>query len=81
MDLTPYQVVPYQFFIGFYVEDKMDIIFENRNWKNALDVWDVVKLDTTKEDVFTITPTTFKQGQLTSFTITVFADEEVKFVK
>jgi len=80
MDMVPFQVTPYQFFIGVYIQDKMDIVFETRKWKNALDVWDVVKLNTTKENVFMITPTTFKQGQLTSFSISVFADEDVKFV-
>jgi len=81
IDLVPYEVKPYQFFIGFYIEDKMDIVFENKNWKNALDVWDLVTLDSTRENVFTITPTTFRQGQLTSFTINVFADEDIKWVK
>jgi len=80
MDFIAYQVVPYQFFIGFYILEDIDIVFENRNWKNALDIWDFVALDTTKECDFYIVPTTFKQGQMTGFTVTIYSDEEVQFV-
>jgi len=80
MDFIAFQVVPYQFFIGFYVLEDIDIVFENKNWKNALDIWDIVTLDSTKESDFTIVPTTFKQGQMTGFTITIFSDEEVQFI-
>jgi hypothetical protein len=80
IDLIPFQVQPYQFFIGFYVLEEMDIVFENKNWKNALDIWDIVTLDTRKESEFLIVPTTFKQNQLTNFTVTVFSDEEVQFL-
>jgi len=79
-DIVPFQVSSYQFFIGFYILNKLDIVFENKTWLNALDVWDTVYLNSTKENVFTIIPTTFKQGQLTSFQINVYADEEIKFV-
>jgi len=80
MDFVAYQVIPYQFFIGFYILEDIDIVFENKNWKNALDIWDTVILDTTKESEFYIVPTTFKQSQLTGFSITLFSDEEVQFV-
>jgi len=79
MDLVPYQVIPYQFFIGYYILEDLDIVFENKNWKNALDVWDIVTIDTTRQSEVTVIPTTFKQGQLTGFTLTAFADEEIKF--
>jgi len=80
MDFIAFQVVPYQFFIGFYVLEDLDIVFENRNWKNALDIWDVVQLDSTKESDFFLVPTTFKQAQFTGFTVTIFSDEEVQFI-
>jgi len=80
MDFIAFQVVPYQFFIGFYVLEDIDIVFENKNWKNALDIWDLVSLDSSKESDFFLVPTTFKQAQLTGFTVTIFSDEEVQFV-
>jgi len=79
MDLVPYQVIPYQFFIGYYILEDLHQVFENKNWKNALDVWDIVTLDTTRQSEFTVIPTTFKQGQLTGFTLTAFADEQINF--
>jgi len=80
IDFIAFQVVPYQFFIGYYVLEDIDIVFENKNWKNALDIWETVTLDSSKESDFTLVPTTFKQGQHTGFTITIFSDEEVQFV-
>jgi len=80
MDFIAYQVVPYQYFIGFYILEDIDIIFENKTWKNALDIWDIVTVDSSKESDFYIVPTTFKQNELTGFTITIFSDEEVQFV-
>jgi len=78
MDLVAFQVMPYQFFIGYYVLADMDILFETPKWLNSLDVWDVVTLDTTMQNTLTVMPTTFKQGQLTNFTVTVLSDEEIK---
>jgi len=80
MDFIAFQVVPYQFFIGYYILEDIDIIFENKTWKNALDIWDIVTIDSSKESDFYIVPTTFKQAQITGFTITIFSDEEVQFV-
>eukprot|EP01103_Thecamoeba_quadrilineata_P007731 TRINITY_DN17569_c0_g1_i1.p1 TRINITY_DN17569_c0_g1~~TRINITY_DN17569_c0_g1_i1.p1 ORF type:complete len:632 (-),score=144.26 TRINITY_DN17569_c0_g1_i1:8-1903(-) len=83
MQLDPYtpQVTPCQFFIGFYIYDRTGFnpIYEYPRWLNALDVWDVIKLDTRKENEFVIIPTTFKPGQLTSFTLTVMSDQNVAF--
>jgi len=80
MDFVAFQVIPYQFFIGYYILEDIDIVYENKNWKNALDIWDIVPLDTIKESDFYIVPTTFKQEQMTGFTVTIFSEEEVQFV-
>jgi len=77
MDLVAFQVMPYQFFIGYYVLADMDILYESPKWLNSLDVWDTFTMDTSQHNTFTVMPTTFKQGQLTNFSITVLCDEEV----
>jgi len=80
VDLIAFQVLPYQFFIGYYILEDIDIVYEYKNWKNALDVWDVVTIDTTRESDFIIVPTTHKPDQCTTFSLTALADEEISFV-
>jgi len=80
LDLIPYQVMPYQFYIGFYVLDRelFDVVAHCKTWKNAQEIYSHLFIDTTKEDEFVIIPATHTAGQLTSFTITVFSDIPVE---
>eukprot|EP01104_Vermistella_antarctica_P020446 TRINITY_DN8749_c0_g1_i1.p1 TRINITY_DN8749_c0_g1~~TRINITY_DN8749_c0_g1_i1.p1 ORF type:complete len:641 (+),score=194.98 TRINITY_DN8749_c0_g1_i1:74-1924(+) len=82
IDLVPFQVLPYKFFIGFYIcnegaRDLADILDDSDKWKNAREVYKRTTLD---KEVYTIVPTTFKPAEEAKFDITVFSDEEITLV-
>jgi len=83
LDLIPYQVMPYQFYIGYYVLDRdlFEIVAQCDTWKNAQETYIHFFIDTSKDNEFVIIPATHNSGQLTSFTITVFSDVPVQLTK
>jgi hypothetical protein len=50
-------------------------------WQNAREVYKHFKFDPAKAQELVIVPTTVKAGQETSFTLTVYADEDVELEK
>jgi len=83
LDLIPYQVMPYQFYIGFYVLDRelFEVVAMCKTWKNAQEIYSHLFIDATKDDEFVIIPATHAAGQLTSFTFTIFSDIPVELVR
>jgi len=83
LDLIPYQVLPYQFYIGYYVLDRelFEIVAQCDTWKNAQETYLHFFIDTTKDNEFVIIPSTHFAGQLTSFTLTIFSDVPVEITK
>jgi len=84
LDLIPYQVMPYQFYIGYYVLEAghvETIVTQCETWKNAQETYIHFTVNTTKGNKFVIIPTTHSPGQLTSFTLIVFSDVLVELVK
>jgi len=79
LDLMPFNVTPYQFYIGYYILDKdmFEIVAECEKWKNAQETYVHLAIDTSKDNQFIIVPTTHKPSQLTSFTLTVLSDVPV----
>eukprot|EP01102_Stenamoeba_stenopodia_P011595 TRINITY_DN3581_c0_g1_i1.p1 TRINITY_DN3581_c0_g1~~TRINITY_DN3581_c0_g1_i1.p1 ORF type:complete len:616 (-),score=199.53 TRINITY_DN3581_c0_g1_i1:140-1987(-) len=79
LDLIPFQVTPYQFWIGFYVIDKerTGILHSTKQFLNSQDVYLHFDLDTTKATEFIVVVATHKPNQLTTFTLTALSDEEV----
>lgn len=79
VDLIPYQVLPYPVFIGFYLYDA-DVdekLGESEKWKNAREVYTHFKLSTKTRNRFVLIPATFEANQETTFTISVFSDDQV----
>jgi len=84
LDLIPYQVMPYQFYIGYYVLEAghvESIVAQCDTWKNAQETYIHFTVDTSKDNQFVIIPATHNPGQLTSFTVTVFSDIPVELLK
>jgi len=84
LDIIPYQVHPYAFHIGYYIYDKdVEDILERSVWNNAREVYKFFKFDTSKANhqELIIVPTTVKAGQESSFTVTVYSDEEIELEK
>lgn len=74
LDMAP-GVMPYKFFIGFYIlkPDLKTFVAETDKWKNARETFARVKLDAGE---YVLVATTFKPGEETSFTISVCSDVE-----
>ena len=84
LDIIPFQVHPYAFHIGYYIYDKdVEDIIDRSVWQNAREVYKHFKFDPAKphNHELVIVPTTVKSGQETSFTLTVYADEDVELEK
>jgi len=84
IDLIPYQIIPYQFYIGFYILEAghvESIVAHCKTWKNAQETYLHFQADTSKDNQFIIIPATHFPGQLTSFRLTVFSDTPVSLVK
>jgi len=83
LDLIPYQVMPYQFYIGYYVLDRelFEVVAQCKTWKNAQEIYSHLFIDATKDDEFVIIPATHYAGQLTNFTITVYSDIPVELAR
>jgi len=83
LDLIPYQVMPYQFYVGFYVLDRelFAIVAQCKTWKNAQEIYSHLFIDTTKDDEFVIVPSSHSAGQLTSFALTVYSDVPVELTR
>lgn len=81
--LTPYKVIAYEYYVGFYLYDA-DVstkIGQVKKWKNSREVLQHFLLDGTKQRQYTIIPTTFDAGQETSFELMVYSDEKKVTIK
>jgi len=60
LDLIPYQVMPYQFYIGYYVLDRelFEVVQQCKTWKNAQEIYSHLFIDATKDDECDIIPAT-----------------------
>jgi hypothetical protein len=78
LDMFPYSLIPYEFFIGFYILDKevFDIVVQTEEWKNSQEVYRYFVLKTGSE--FVILPTTSRPDQLTTYRLKVFSDVPIE---
>jgi len=82
-EILPYQTIPYDLYIGYYLYDGdvEKIIGQVPKWKNAAEVLCDWTLNGKETRQYTIIPTTYKAKEETTFTITVYSDEEKVFLK
>jgi hypothetical protein len=82
-EIIPFQTLPYDFYIGYYLYDAdvEDLIGQSDKWKNALEVMKDWRLNGVERRQYTIIPTTFKAGEETSFTLSVYSDEKKVLLK
>eukprot|EP01103_Thecamoeba_quadrilineata_P018377 TRINITY_DN696_c0_g1_i1.p1 TRINITY_DN696_c0_g1~~TRINITY_DN696_c0_g1_i1.p1 ORF type:complete len:621 (-),score=112.90 TRINITY_DN696_c0_g1_i1:10-1872(-) len=83
LDIIPYSLVAYQFYIGYYIFDRelFDVVVQCDKWKNAQETYIHFSIDTTKDNEFIIIPTTHLPGQLTTFTLTILSDIPVQLTR
>lgn len=76
LDLIPFQVTPYQFWVGFYIIDKdmLGILHYTKQFLNSQEVFLHFELDTTKATEFVVLVATHKPNQLTNFTLNAMSD-------
>lgn len=82
-EILPYQTLPYDFYIGYYLYDA-DVetcIGQVPKWKNAVEVVCDWTLNGAETRQYTIIPTTFKAKEETSFVLSVYSDEKKVLLK
>jgi len=82
-EIIPFQTLPYDFYIGYYLYDA-DVetsMGQVDKWKNALEVLKDWNLNGVMQRQYTIIPTTFKAGEETTFTLSVYTDDKKVVVK
>lgn len=84
MDLVPFQVLPYQFHIGFYIYDSKngkpgEIVSHVAKFKNAREVYERVVLDGTAHKEMIVIPCTHKPNQECAFSIAAYSTHAIEF--